>query len=70
MNSSHIEANSPAGVKRPQLEMVGRGKYSYLWIGHANGFYGFIDNTPALRKFIRGALRRLESKSNRKREAK
>jgi hypothetical protein len=39
--------------------MVGHGKYAYLWIGNSKSFLGYIDNTPELRKFIRGALTRL-----------
>lgn len=68
MNSC-IEAATPAGKPITQLEMVGGGVHAYLWIGCKGGFYGYIDNTPELRKFIRGALKRLESSAGRTRKA-
>ena len=74
MKNSRIAASSPVGRKRTELRMVGSGKYGYIWIGSDDVFHGFIDNTPTLRKFLRGALKRLTAppmgKTARKREVR
>jgi hypothetical protein len=50
-------------LKRGQTELmvVGTGKLAYLWIGAEDAYYGYIDNSAKLRKFLRSALKRMEA---------